>query len=249
MTKTTTNVVLKETATVFLPFKNGNKTVLNTSDLPINNANVTLERTLSNEYWNTLCLPFNVYSEQIEEVFGEGTKVSQFDNAVNQTINFSSVDMITAGIPCVIMPKNTVENPVFENVSITSSSPVSTYKGAYHFDGHYVCYDMKTDQTEYFLNSRGSLNYPADENQNHLKGLRATFTLPAPSLSSLVSLRVFFDEQMVSEGLDVVDGVDAISGLTNIIPVYNLNGQYVCTTKDSLAKGVYIVNGKKIVIR
>lgn len=249
MTKTTTNVVLKETATVFLPFKNGNKTVLNTSDLPINNANVTLERTLSNEYWNTLCLPFNVYSEQIEEVFGAGTKVSQFDNAVNQTINFSSVDMITAGIPCVIMPKNTVENPVFENVSITSSSPVSTYKGAYHFDGHYVCYDMKTDQTEYFLNSRGSLNYPADENQNHLKGLRATFTLPAPSLSSLVSLRVFFDEQMVSEGLDVVDGVDAISGLTNIHPVYNLNGQYVGTTKDSLAKGVYIVNGKKIVIR
>lgn len=243
------SITLKETATVFLPFKNGSKTVFTTDDLPIKNANVTLERTLSSEYWNTLCLPFNVSPQQIEEVFGPDTKVSQFNNAVNNTINFSPVDMISAGIPCVIMPTNTVVNPVFENVTITSSSPGSTYQSSYHYDGHYVCYDMKTDQTEYFLNTRGTLNYPANDSQNHLKGLRATFTLPAPSLSSLMSFRVFFDEDMVSEGLDIVDGIDAISGLTNIFPVYNLNGQLVGTTKDSLTKGIYIVNGKKTIIK
>ena len=54
---------------------------------------------------------------------------------------------------------------------------------------------------------------------------------------------------MVSEGLDLVDGVDAIRGLTNIATVYNLKGQVVGTTKDNLAKGVYIVDGKKVVIR
>ncbi|MBQ2524733.1 MAG: hypothetical protein II541_11050, partial [Prevotella sp.] len=243
------SITLKETATVFLPFKNGSKTVFTTDDLPIKNANVTLERTLSSEYWNTLCLPFNVSLQQIEEVFGPDTKVSQFNNAVNNTINFSPVDMISAGIPCVILPTNTVVNPMFENVTITSSSPGSTYQSSYHYDGHYVCYDMKTDQTEYFLNTRGTLNYPANDSQNHLKGLRATFTLPAPSLSSLMSFRVFFDEDMVSEGLDIVDGIDAISGLTNIFPVYNLNGQLVGTTKDSLTKGIYIVNGKKTIIK
>lgn len=243
------SITLKETATVFLPFKNGSKTVFTTDDLPIKNANVKLERTLSNEYWNTLCLPFNVSPQQIEDVFGPDTKVSQFNNAVNNTINFSPVDMISAGIPCVIMPTNTVVNPMFENVTITSSSPGSTYQSSYHYDGHYVCYDMKTDQTEYFLNTRGTLNYPANDSQNHLKGLRATFTLPAPSLSSLMSFRVFFDEDMVSEGLDIVDGIDAISGLTNIFPVYNLNGQLVGTTKDSLTKGIYIVNGKKTIIK
>lgn len=243
------SITLKETATVFLPFKNGSKTVFTTDDLPIKNANVTLERTLSSEYWNTLCLPFNVSPQQIEEVFGPDTKVSQFNNAVNNTINFSPVDMISAGIPCVILPTNTVVNPMFENVTITSSSPGSTYQSSYHYDGHYVCYDMKTDQTEYFLNTRGTLNYPANDSQNHLKGLRATFTLPAPSLSSLMSFRVFFDEDMVSEGLDIVDGIDAISGLTNIFPVYNLNGQLVGTTKDSLTKGIYIVNGKKTIIK
>lgn len=243
------SITLKETATVFLPFKNGSKTVFTTDDLPIKNANVTLERTLSSEYWNTLCLPFNVFPQQIEEVFGPDTKVSQFNNAVNNTINFSPVDMISAGIPCVILPTNTVVNPMFENVTITSSSPGSTYQSSYHYDGHYVCYDMKTDQTEYFLNTRGTLNYPANDSQNHLKGLRATFTLPAPSLSSLMSFRVFFDEDMVSEGLDIVDGIDAISGLTNIFPVYNLNGQLVGTTKDSLTKGIYIVNGKKTIIK
>lgn len=243
------SVTLKETATVFLPFKNGSKTVYTANDLPINNANVTLQRTLSSEYWNTLCLPFDVSSEQLEEVFGAGTKVSEFSSAVSNTINFSSVERITAGIPCVIKPTNTVENPVFENVNVISSSPGWIYKGEYHYDGHYICYDMKTDQTEYFLNTRGTLNYPANDSQNHLKGLRATFTIPKSSSASLESLRVFFDEKMVSEGLDLVDGVDAIRGLTNIATVYNLKGQVVGTTKDNLAKGVYIVDGKKVVIR
>ncbi len=243
------SITLKETATVFLPFKNGSKTVFTSGDLPIRSANVTLERTLSSEYWNTLCLPFDVSGEQIAEVFGEDTKVSEFSSAENKTINFSSVENIRAGVPCVIKPRNTVENPVFEGVNLTSSSPMSTSNGSYHYVGHYVCYDMKTDQTEYFLNTRGTLNYPANDSQNHLKGLRATFTLPAPSLSSLMSFRVFFDEDMVSEGLDIVDGIDAISGLTNIFPVYNLNGQLVGTTKDSLTKGIYIVNGKKTIIK
>jgi hypothetical protein len=49
--------------------------------------------------------------------------------------------------------------------------------------------------------------------------------------------------------MDLVDGVNAINGLTNISTVYNLKGQVVGTTKDSLAKGVYVVNGKKVVIR
>lgn len=31
--------------------------------------------------------------------------------------------------------------------------------------------------------------------------------------------------------------------------VYNLNGQYVGTTLNSLSKGVYIVNGKKVVVK
>ena len=243
------SVKLKETATVFLPFKDGRKTVFTSGDLPIRSANVTLERTLSSEYWNTLCLPFDVSGEQIAEVFGEDTKVSEFSSAENKTINFSSVENIRAGVPCVIKPRNTVENPVFEGVNLTSSSPMSTSNGSYHYDGHYVCYDMKTDQTEYFLNTRGSLNYPANDNQNHLKGLRATFTVPSTPAASLVSLRVLFDEQLVSEGLDVVDGVEAISGLTNISTVYNLKGQVVGTTKDNLAKGIYIVNGKKVVIR
>ncbi|MBQ6208378.1 MAG: hypothetical protein IJK42_01205 [Prevotella sp.] len=246
VTKSSTDIILKETATVYPKFNNAKETKFT---LPINNANVTLERTLSNEYWNTLCLPFDVSSEQLEEVFGAGTKVSEFSSAVSNTINFSSVERITAGIPCVIKPTNTVENPVFENVNITSSSPGWIYKGEYHYDGHYICYDMKTDQTEYFLNTRGTLNYPANDSQNHLKGLRATFTIPKSSSASLASLRVFFDEKMVSEGLDLVDGVDAIRGLTNIATVYNLKGQVVGTTQDNLAKGVYIVDGKKVVIR
>lgn len=45
-----------------------------------------------------------------------------------------------------------------------------------------------------------------------------------------------------------IDGIEQEN--KNIVKkVYNLNGQYVGNTTEGLAKGLYIVNGKKMVIR
>ncbi|MBQ1799456.1 MAG: hypothetical protein II011_01750, partial [Prevotella sp.] len=79
-------------------------------------------------------------------------------------------------------------------------------------------------------------------------GLRGTFLFPSTA-PSLISMRVLFDEQYVSEGLDIVDGINAIEGLTDIVPVYNLNGQIVGNNREQLNKGIYIVKGKKIVVK
>ena len=59
---------------------------------------------------------------------------------------------------------------------------------------------------------------------------------------SLVSLAFTYDG---TTGIDQVEtGKKALQG-----KVFNLNGQYVGTSTEGLAKGVYIVNGKKVIIK
>jgi hypothetical protein len=61
---------------------------------------------------------------------------------------------------------------------------------------------------------------------------------------------MIIDEDMVSEGLDVVDGLQSVdAGFMVSQPVFNLNGQKVGMTNSKLDKGVYIVNGKKVIIQ
>lgn len=243
------NITLKETATIFLPFKKGNTTVLKTTDIPINNASVTLERTLSNEYWNSFCVPFDISVEQINSIFGGG-EVLEFASGSRSSVTFKTVTTgIRAGVPCLFKPVNTVYNPWFENViiSVTEEEKSSSDAG-FSFDGHFSRYDMATDKTEFFLSTDGKLYYP-NANQNHLLGMRATFTVPLMAARQGV-IRMMIEEDMVSEDAGLVDGLQSIDGGYMMDqPVYNLHGQKVGSTRSELYKGVYIVNGKKVIIR
>lgn len=243
------NITLKETATKFLPFKNGDVTVFKTTDIPINKASVTLERTLSKDYWNSFCVPFDISVEQINSIFGGG-EVLEFSNGNRSSVTFKTVtDGIKAGRPCLFKPVNTVYNPWFENViiSVTEEEKSSSDAG-FSFDGHFSRYDMATDKTEFFLSTDGKLYYP-NANQNHLLGMRATFTVP-PVAARQGVIRMMIEEDMVSEDAGLVDGLQSIDGgyMMNQ-PVYNLHGQKVGSTRSELYKGVYIVNGRKVIIK
>ena len=48
--------------------------------------------------------------------------------------------------------------------------------------------------------------------------------------------------------IDKLDGED-ITPLPNNYKVYNMSGQYVGDSVNGLAKGMYVVNGKKYVIK
>lgn len=249
-TKTTnqTKIILKETANDHFPYKKGKTTVFTDESLPINYANVTLQRTLSNSFWNSFCVPFNISQEQINEIFGGG-EVLEFSNATRSSVTFKTVTTgIRAGVPCLFKPINSVTNPDFSQVNITAPEEEIVEENGFRFEGHFARYDMATDQSEYFLSTDGKLYYP-NPNQNHLLGMRATFTIP-PMIARQGIIRMIIDEDMVSEGLDVVDGLQSVDGGFMLSqPVYNLNGQKVGMTNSKLDKGVYIVNGKKVIIQ
>ena len=74
-----------------------------------------------------------------------------------------------------------------------------------------------------------------------LKGFRAAFVLKSNTPASVIKLVI----DGTATGIEdlVIDGVKANGR------VYNLNGQYVGNSLNGLQPGLYIQNGKKIVVK
>lgn len=211
----------------------------------VTDAKVAIERTLSNKYWNTLCLPFSLRAEQITAKFGEHTIITEFENvnAEGTVMTFKEADSIVAGKPYLFKPVNTVVNPVFVGVAITSEDAKKVKartNGNYAFVGTYSKYGMATDKSEVFITTSGKLSYPA-EGKNTIKGMRAYIMLPTTANAKAFNLNIGGE----ATSIDTIDG-----GLLNgNATIYNLNGQKMSSDINGLAKGLYIVNGKKMIVK
>lgn len=211
----------------------------------VGDAKVAIERTLSSDYWNTLCLPFSLDEDQIKATFGESTIITEFDdvNAEGTVMTFKEATRIEASKPYLFKPANTVKNPVFEGVTITSEgagSVTARTNGNYAFVGTYSKAEMATDQSEVFITTSGKLSYPA-AGTNTIKGMRAFIQLPITANAKAFNLNIGGE----ATSIDTIDG-----GLFNgNATIYNLNGQKMSSDINGLAKGLYIVNGKKMIVK
>ena len=197
---------------------------------------VQLTRTLSQEYWNTFCVPFSMTAEQIAATFGEGTKVTEYASTDGTTLNFNEATAITAGVPYLIKPAVTTANPAIEGVTIAAGDAQeegSTYK----FIGIYSPKALATNGTELFIGTDSQLYSPA-EGKNTINGMRAYLKVPAGTEGARLNI--------LGEMVTAIDGV-SLNG-NDEVKVMNLKGQWVGNTTKGLAKGIYVVNGKKMVI-
>ena len=215
-------------------------------------ADVTLSgRTLQAGSWNTLCLPFNLSSAQIESIFGAGTLVKTLSSYANDgntvTITFASVDEIEAGKPYIILlPEgaSNMVNPVFSNVVIDNTMRDVAVTGA-TFKGTYGPTPLSADdKTKLFL-ANNKLWYPnADVT---VKACRAYFELAAavPELSnSAPNIVIDFGEETTGVSASLVNSEERI---VNNELWYTLDGRKLSSKPTQ--KGVYIHGGKKHVIR
>ena len=63
--------------------------------------------------------------------------------------------------------------------------------------------------------------------------------------SDMAFVKLAFSYETTPTGINQVENVkQSLQG-----KVFNLNGQFVGTSTEGLAKGVYIVNGKKVIIK
>ena len=212
-------------------------------------ANVTLKRTVESSHWNTFCVPFSLTADQITKYFGEGTLLRTYEGDFNNNIaNFKVVDNIEAGKPYLLKPGNAVvENPTFEEVSIVATN-LDTYKNPqavgdaamFQMKGIYNHVTLAQNETNLYL-GEGNLFYsPADAEACEMNGLRAYFIVPENT--DINKLRANIDGTATSLGA-------IFNTEENNAPVYNLQGQRVGSSLGSLKSGIYIKNGKKVVVK
>ena len=197
-------------------------------------VNVNLTRSLSNQYWNTFCVPFDISVEKVTDIFGTGTLITEFTGVEGTTMMLTETNTIAAGKPYLVKPANTVVNPLFTDVKITEAAPQTVTFGDYSFTGVYGPTTIKTDGTDLFVTSTGGLSKPADNTKNTIKGMRAYITVPSGTAAKLSIMGTTTSVEQIAVG----NGNDTDK-------VYNINGQLI----DGKAKGIVVKKGKKFVAK
>lgn len=194
---------------------------------------VTLTRSFA-KGWSTLCLPFDVNPAE----FGvEGVKVQEFSAATGNSLDFKTVETITANVPCLIyFPEAVNAGVTFLTKTIASLDAQAVQKGEYTFKGSY----------------EGSISMSGKYGVADVNGVQKI--MRGGSSSTLKCTRAYFEYN----GTDNVQGmrlnleggnVTGIDGITTGdtdagMPLYDLSGRRV---QNATKGGIYIRNGKKII--
>lgn len=204
-------------------------------------ANVSLKRTLVADKWNTFCVPFDL--NDLPQRYN-GLEIKEYDaekGIVGNTMFFKNVDKIVAGYPYLVKPHENIENPVFNNVMIKTCVTQSVGSDDYKFVGVFspLVFDDEMSRKSLFLSGDGTLLYP--DSGTRMRGMRAYFSFPGEMHSNVAEISFDEIDTMIS---DAVECNAFMSGR-----IFNLNGSYVGNKVNALEKGVYIRNGKKIIVK
>ena len=201
--------------------------------------------------WNTLCLPFEVTiagspldGDNVQAMTLNTTMSNLADGTL--TLNFDAATTIPAGTPFIIKWNNTgvnIENPVFEGVTVSNATNDATVEGVLTFTGTYAPVTIADggDNTKLYLGNGNKLYYP---NAAMTIGCqRAYFQLAPGEPASPVRAFVlnFGDEYTgIKNGQWSMDNGQSETWLT--IDGCKLDGK-------PTQRGIYINNGKKVVIK
>ena len=210
-------------------------------------ANVTLRRTLYDDGWNTLCLPFSLSEAQAKQAFGDEVELRELEKVEGTTLIFKVVNGLTAGVPCLVRPSRVAEDNTYtfsgvQTAVVTADSRAKdAVGGAISFTGIYSPADVTgwADSHKEYVAFLGAGNkFFRALSGKAMKAFRAFFMVPETTSVSAVKA--------------VIDGVSTDIGELNVDRtggrVYNLNGQCVGTSLDGLHPGVYIRHGQRVMI-
>ena len=196
-------------------------------------ANVTLTRTLTKDSWNTFCVPFNLSAAQIAASALNGATIKQFASSEDNVINLKAATSIVAGEPYLVKPSTTIENPTFNYVVVENTDGVVKGEGDYQFVGQVYNKSLATDGTVAYLSTSGSIKKLTS---GGIKGLRAYFMIPVSGAPARIA---FLDEDDTTTGITEMQTENTATNTK----AYDLSGRRV----EAMKKGIYIVNGKKVV--
>ena len=205
---------------------------------------VRLKRTVSNNLWNSLCLPFAVSMGQMQQAFGADVKVAELTGVDATTLLFTSVTAgnIEAGKPYIFKPTQSLPAEGYYTFSgIGSAGFVGEATAVTHQPVTFTGSLVKTTAPKGAYVLRTNMIWQLVEDMA-MKGFRAYFTEDTQAGT------------ITEWQLDGTLQIDATTGAerTEAGDIYSAAGQRVrrnATDATGLQKGVYIMNGKKMIVK
>lgn len=215
--------------------------------------------------WNSIILPVDMTAAQVEEAFGEGVQMAEFDRLENNWIKFSTVNVAADG---VVLHKNTpyIIYPTKEplgNYTYTIDRETNTLNGpVYVANG--INYDNETSELEYTVKGTGMTYTGSYDSKTVVSADSYMFSkgnlVHTNKEHTVKAYRCWLKEDASSgrmlmfsldgNGLDGTTGIHVIeeNKQNTNTGIYNLGGVRMNTNNvDKLPKGVYVVNNKVVV--
>lgn len=196
-------------------------------------GDVTLNRTIKAGV-NTLVLPFSMTQAEVESNFGTGSKVYVVKKFENDNISFETHNGISANQPCLLDAKTARTSYTLADRTIVAGEPTVTGTNVTMTGTYAARLTVPADAGNYVIS--GGKIYLVNSVVT-LKNTRAYIT-PTTSTTAR-TLTMTFDG-------DVVTGIATLeNGELNVEmgTIYDLQGRKV----TNAAKGIFIINGKKVV--
>ena len=232
---------------------------------------IEYERNFTANTWSSICLPFSMNHKQLEENFGEGTSVVMLKKIHNSGALKGKIELIwhvnqdiIAGYPYFILPTKDVTK-IEANVNyrkklevpylaVSSNGKSYAHKGTYSyykdypyvFEGNFNDEELPTGS--YVMSNSGSLtklkkNVTAKPFRAYIRCFDAANAKPLTFMG-------------IGEPEGETTSIDALLQDNGIIlessDVYGVNGLKVrgnTHSLEGLPKGVYLVKGKKYVVK
>ena len=195
--------------------------------------------------WSSLVLPFNLDQDQVKALFGENTVVANLvQTAGTEKIMYfdTQAGTITANQPVLIKGVEKPSPYLIQGVDVLPVASPIVENPYYQFIGNYDNLGrVPFYNGDYFFSNNKLSKVAYDGVLMTLKGFRAYFHAIN---SDAASVSVFFDSP---------DGITDLSGtMPATYTVYTLSGVLVrrdATSLHGLQPGLYIVNGKKLIVK
>lgn len=221
--------------------------------------NVTLNnRTFHKDKWYAVVLPFSVSQKQMKSVFGKDVKVLHYSDVEGTDLNLFEhfYQMIVGGTPVLVKPSQKVTNPVFNNVTLTSKTVVDIENTGFKCTGSWNNVDFP--EYSYFIDAKTNSFYQYDPTKVETgtvkphAGAFRSWIIASENASTAKQLTMHING--IEEQGETTAIWNAISGNDDAEVaskgIYSLSGQKMnAADTSSLPKGIYIVNGKKFIVK
>lgn len=208
-------------------------------------ATVTYERNFNGTQNATLCLPYDLYAQ--------GFKAYTLSGGNKNEVHFKETkDKLTAYTPYYITADGTpllggtnIEVKAYTGANLTTSA------NGYSIKGTVVSMDNATAAAAnaYILQDDGMFHKVTTDNPGATVPAYHAYIICPPQASGAKQLSVVLDGETTGIGSTMNEATDGKNG-----PVYDLQGRRVAdrlddATRHQLPAGVYIVGGRKVIVK